>query len=83
MNGPPGTPKQPFTPQPPPTDDDDLGLDDEETACRRWNYMRLRRDLHLPRLEARMLAEAGVSWHEADRLIRRGCPPDQTCRILL
>ncbi|GIV03678.1 MAG: hypothetical protein KatS3mg015_2508 [Fimbriimonadales bacterium] len=33
--------------------------------------------------QAQALADAGVSWHEAERLIRRGCPPELALDLLL
>lgn len=47
-----------------------------------WNLDRFRNDLGFEEITAQLLAETGVDWHEADNLIRRGCPLDTAVGIL-
>lgn len=47
-----------------------------------WRQERLL-ELGVPELEASALAVArNFDWHEAERLIRKGCPPELVFKIL-
>lgn len=54
----------------------------EDVQVKRWNLENLVR-LGLTDTDAAYLAEARVSWHEAARLVRLGCPADEIVGILL
>ncbi|GIV03965.1 MAG: hypothetical protein KatS3mg015_2795 [Fimbriimonadales bacterium] len=54
---------------------------DEEITIS-WDEEQLRA-LGFNEFQARALADAGISWHEAERLIRRGCPLELALDLLL
>lgn len=62
--------------------DDPTEISPEEERVRRWEFDQLVR-LGFDKLDANYLVEARVSWHEAWRLIRLGCPRDRVPEILL
>lgn len=46
-----------------------------------WTVRRMLQ-LGVPRDDAVALARAGTSWHEVERLVERGCPPELVVRVL-
>lgn len=52
----------------------------DEFQLQAWQYEHLRDWFDIA--TALELAQAGVSWHDADRLIRAGCDPLVAHRIL-
>ncbi len=46
-----------------------------------WTVRRMLQ-LGVPADEAVVLARAGVSWHEVERLIARGCPSELVSKVL-
>mgnify|MGYP000011746626 CR=1 FL=1 len=57
-----------------PTDDEEILLSWEEEQLRALGFNEF---------QARALSAAGISWHDAERLIRRGCPPELALDLLL
>jgi hypothetical protein len=46
-----------------------------------WTARRMLQ-LGVPEEDALVLARAGVSWHDVERLVKRGCPPELVVRVL-
>jgi hypothetical protein len=46
-----------------------------------WTARRMLQ-LGVPEEDALVLARAGVSWHDVERLVQRGCPPELVVRVL-
>jgi len=46
-----------------------------------WTARRMLQ-LGVPEKDALVLAKAGVSWHDVERLVKRGCPPELVVRVL-
>lgn len=59
--------------------DEDRALDEDET--RDWEIARMV-ELGLPADDAIALADQGVSWHQVDELLARGCPALLAARVL-
>lgn len=53
-----------------------------QNALRCWEVSRLV-EVGISPEDAGYLTEAGISWHEVERLIRLGCRPDMIVEILL
>jgi hypothetical protein len=60
----------------------DERLETELTSLRTWEELQLL-ELGFPRMAARELAEAGVSWHDAEALLEKGCPVPLAYGMLL
>ena len=63
-----------------PTNVDQYADVDEDTAVAEWRAGQLER-LGVSRLLARILAP-DVDWHEVERLVKRGCPPELALAIV-
>jgi len=46
-----------------------------------WTVRRMLQ-LGVPEQDAETLARAGVSWHDVEALVTRGCPPALVIRVL-
>ena len=46
-----------------------------------WTVRRMLQ-LGVPTDDAMVLARAGISWHEVERLVEGGCPPSLVARVL-
>lgn len=53
----------------------------EEERVRSWEIARMV-ELGLPTVRAEALADAGVSWHQVEALLRQGCDARSAFRIL-
>lgn len=62
-------------------DDDDVELSDAEEVVA-WRYLMLLDLTFTPDEALELVAIPHLNWHDAERLLAKGCPKDLVARIL-